>query len=130
MTDTPRAVTDVELRDRFMSTCRAYVDYWASDLIDRDSVHDRLSGLLHSFLCILDGVNGGLPGFDLAASVHPADKDFRRALGENWIEPGMVINGCDMLHEILYDRGAWAAAPANCPPASAKTGADAGPAHS
>ena len=104
----PRAQTADELRDRFMDDCRNLVDYWASTEIDRDTVRERLSGLLHSLLGIIDGSSMGLPAFDLTASPHPDDKAYHQARGENWIEPGTVINADDCLHEILYGRGAWA----------------------
>lgn len=108
--ETPRAQTADEIRDRFMDTCRASVDFWAGDDIERGSVHERLSGLLHSLLCIFDGVSGGMPAFDLAASPHPDDKQYHQDEGENWIEPGTVINDC-MLHELIYGQGLWRGRP-------------------
>ena len=99
--DAPKAKTPEEIRGDFMDTCRHLVDYWASDVIQRDTCHERLSGLLHSFLCIFDGVSGGMPAFDIVASPHPDDKEYHRSEGEDWIEPGTVINDC-MLHELLY----------------------------
>jgi hypothetical protein len=107
--DEPKARTAEELRDNFMDTCRNLVDYWASVQVDRDTRHERLSGLLHSFLCIFDGVSGGMPAFDIVASPHPDDREFHRSEGEDWIEPGTVINDC-MLHELLYRpdlQGVW-----------------------
>jgi hypothetical protein len=123
VTDEPRAKTPEELRADFMDTCRALADFWASprtrefpaapgavpDWVIEAILRDRLSGLVHSILCIFDGVSGGLPAFDITASPHPDDKEYHRAEGENWIEPGTVINDC-MLHELLYREdlpGAW-----------------------
>lgn len=106
---TPRAKAPEEVRDDFMDTCRALADYWASPQVARGSCHERLSGLLHSILCVFDGVSGGLPAFDIAASPHPDDKEFCRGEGEDWIEPGTVINDC-MLHDLLYRpdlQGVW-----------------------
>jgi hypothetical protein len=100
--DAPRARAPEELRDDFMDTCRALADYWASDVIEARTCHERLSGLVHSILCIFDGVSGGMPAFDITASPHPDDKEYHRSGGENWIEPGTVINGDVMLHELLY----------------------------
>jgi hypothetical protein len=105
----PRAVTPEELRVHFLDTCRALAGYWASDAVKNATCHERLSGLVHSILCIFDGVNGGLPAFDIVAQPHPDDKEYHRSEGENWIEPGTVINDC-MLHELLYRPdlpGAW-----------------------
>ena len=112
--DEPRARTPEELRADFMDHCRAIADYWAGSGIQHQdgtsySCHERLSGLLHSFLCIFDGVSGGMPAFDIVASPHPDDKEYHRSEGENWIEPGTVINGT-MLHELLYRedlQGVW-----------------------
>lgn len=119
----PRARTAEEIRDDFMDTCRHLVDFWASprtrkfpagpgtipDWVIEAILRDRLSGLLHSFLCIFDGVSGGWPAFDIVASPHPDDKEYHRDEGEDWIEPGTVINDT-MLHELLYRRdlpGIW-----------------------
>jgi hypothetical protein len=106
----PRAKTPEELRDEFMDTCRALADYWVGPLVERGTCHERLSGFLHSVLCIFDGVSGGLPAFDITASPHPDDKEYCRAEGEDWIEPGTVINDDCMLHEMLYREdltGVW-----------------------
>ena len=107
--DAPKAKTPEEIRDDFLDTCRNLADYWAGPGVDRGTCHERLSGLVHSILCIFDGVNGGMPAFDIVASPHPDDKEFHRAEGEDWIEPGTVINDC-MLHELLYRpdlQGVW-----------------------
>lgn len=105
----PRAKTAEEIREDFMDACRSLADYWAgkpgSNVPVERTCYERIQGALHSWLCILDGVSGGLPAFDLVASPHPDDKEYHRAEGENWIEPGTVINDT-MLHEVLY-QGAW-----------------------
>jgi hypothetical protein len=88
-----------------MYSCRSYADYWASPAVDRATCHERLQGLVHSILCIFDGVSGGMPAFDIVARPHPDDKEYHRQNGENWIEDGTVINDA-MLHELLY-QGAW-----------------------
>jgi hypothetical protein len=98
--DSPRAKTPEEIRSDFLDTCRALADYWAT-VPNEATCHGRLSGLLHSILCIFDGVSGGLTAFDIVASPHPDDKEYHQAEGEDWIEPGTVINDC-MLHELLY----------------------------
>jgi hypothetical protein len=68
----------------------------------------RIQGALHSWLSLIDGVVGGMHGFDLVAVPHPDDKEFCRGEGKNWSEPGTVINEQDMLNDLLYGRGAWA----------------------
>lgn len=111
--DEPRAKTPEEIRGDFLDTCRALADYWAGGQTHPDGTtytcHERLSGLLHSVLCIFDGVSVGLPAFDIVASPHPDDKEYHRGEGEDWIEPGTVINDT-MLHELLYREdlpGVW-----------------------
>lgn len=95
-----------EVRDDFMNTCRSLADFWAGDGAAGKSCQERLQGLLHSILCIFDGVSGGLPAFDIVARPHPDDKEYHRSEGEDWIEPGTVINDT-MLHELLYRQGIW-----------------------
>jgi hypothetical protein len=103
-TDRPRAITADELQRDFLEDCRGLVDYWAGPNVDRASCYERMQGLLHSFLCIIDGVSGEMPAFDLVARPHPDDKAYHQAEGENWIEDGTVINDT-MLHELLYVPG-------------------------
>ena len=105
----PRAKTAEEVRADFMNTCRTLADFWAGPGAEGKTARERLQGLVHSILCIFDGVNGGLPAFDIVASPHPDDKEFHRSEGENWIEPGTVINNCS-LHDTLY-KGAWGTDP-------------------
>jgi hypothetical protein len=96
-----RAKTADEVREEFLATCRELADYWAGNLAGEHTCHERLTGFLHSMLCIFDGVSGDLPAFDIQVSPHPDDAEFRRSQGEDWYEPGMVINDY-MLHELLY----------------------------
>ena len=68
---------------------------------------DRLSGLAHSLLTMIDGNSMGMPGFLLAPAPHDEDKAFNETRGENWW-PGLDYHTgdlCDIaggLHEILY----------------------------
>jgi hypothetical protein len=102
----PRALTPEELTEQFMDTCRATADFWADPAHSPEaSWPDRVRGLLHSFLVILDGGNAGLPAFDLIARPHPDDKAFHQEEGENWVADGTLVNDL-MLHEMLYER-AW-----------------------
>lgn len=104
----PEAKTAEEIRRDFMDTLRALADYWAgkggSNVPGERTCHERLQGLVHSVLCIFDGVSGGLPAFDIVARPHPDDKAYHIAEGEDWIEDGTVINDT-MLHEFLYVAG-------------------------
>jgi hypothetical protein len=100
----PRARTAEETRGELLDACRGLAAYWASDAVERATCHERLMGFLHSVRCIFDGMSGNLPAFDLVVSPHPDDKEYHRSQGENWHEPGTVINDC-MMHELLYRRG-------------------------
>lgn len=94
------ARTPDDLRDDFIHQCKAMVDYWAEEPVES---REQLSGLLHSILCIIDGVSGGFPvALDLVCRPHPDDKAYMQAEGEDWIEDGTVINESSMLHELLY----------------------------
>lgn len=108
------ARTAEALRDQFVESCRDLVDYWANSnpkTMTEYTVHDRLSGALHSFLCLIDGVSSQFPcALDLVCAPHPDDKAFHIAEGDDWVEPGTVINASDMLHELLYT-GRWAPKP-------------------
>ena len=93
-----RALTQDELIENLIDSLRASVDLWAAVNTERD-IKERLMGLLHSTLVILDGCGDG-PSYDLVASVHSSDKEDCIENGENWIESGTVIS--TMLHEHLY----------------------------
>ncbi len=88
----PRAYTAEEMRTMFLNHIR-YLVY----------THPDDPGLVaFSILCLIDGV-AFLPAFDLVARPHPDDQAFDRSRGENWVEPGQIINDCH-LHDLL-DQG-------------------------
>lgn len=101
MEDEPRAKTADEMRDEFMDAVRCAVAYWAKESRQPDCV-DKLSGLAHSLLCLIDGVTAGFPALDLVCSPHPDDEEFYKSEGEDWVPAGAVINESAMLHEMLY----------------------------
>lgn len=102
-----RPKTSDEVRDEFMNACRDSVDYWASSGIPSHySIHDRLSGLLHSLLVIVDGSSGSFDcSLDLVCRPHPDDKEYSISEDEDWVEDGTVLNDEHMLHELLYGDG-------------------------
>lgn len=103
----PRALTEEELRDMLLDHVRALSKYWAElPVLDKATgreltAFDRCEGVAFSILSCLDGCSY-LPAFDLVAQPHEDDKEFHRAEGENWIEPGTTIS--TMLHEFFYKR--------------------------
>jgi len=102
-----RAYTEEEVRDEFLAHIRYLARYWATTP-DRQTPLERCQGLAFSILNIFDGTSG-LPAFDIVLSPHPDDKAFHQSEGENWYDPGMMINDC-MLHELFYAEDAIAKA--------------------
>jgi hypothetical protein len=99
-----RAKTAEELQDDFMAQCRILVHYW--DTVKDVPQRERLSGLLHSVLVMIDGQSGGWEcALDLVCRPHPDDKAYHIDEGSNWIEDGTILNDTDLLHELLYQHG-------------------------
>ena len=98
---TPPRIPPEELRRDMLFHFRHMVVYW--DAHPGMSPRDKLSGLLHSILCYIDGVSGSSPcAFDLVCRPHPDDKQFNIDEGDRWVQDGDVINAGLMLHEELY----------------------------
>ncbi len=106
-----RAYTAEEVRAMFIGAARAMASYWAT-APDAGTVQERCEGVAFSLLNCIDGTSGSFPcALDLVLSPHPDDKAFHIDEGENYFEPGMVINDA-MLHEMFYDRAALQASAA------------------
>ena len=100
-----RAKTANELSDEFLAGCRALAFYWAGPLGEEISIEDRLMGLLHSVLTMIDGYSSGFPcALDLVCRPHPDDKKFDQEDGLDWVKDGTVINSGGLLHDRLYNR--------------------------
>lgn len=103
----PRAYTPDECRDVLVKGIRTLARYWAElEEVDpatgrRHTVLDRCEGVAFSILSTLDGC-GTTPHINLIMDPHPDDKEYHINLGENYFEPGTVINGS--LHEVFYPR--------------------------
>lgn len=96
-----RAYTEEEVQEKFLNHIRLLVEYWSG--IEDYSKRQVLDGLAFSILNIFDGTTLELPALDISCSPHPEDKEYHQKEGENWYEPGMIINDC-MLHEMWYVR--------------------------
>ena len=96
-----RAKTSYEVRQEFLEHIHALSHYWAT-LPDK-TAQERCDGLAFSILNIFDGTAMALPAMDIHLAPHPDDKEFNQQQGENWYEPGMVINDC-MLHELWHTK--------------------------
>lgn len=99
MTDQPRAYTTEELRDTLLEEVRQIARHWADPKIDRD-LQGRCNGVAFSILALLDGCNIGIPTIDLVFQPHESDKASSIRRGENWIEPGSVLD--TGLHDCFY----------------------------
>jgi hypothetical protein len=97
----PRAYTVDEIRDQLINSVWSSIHFWSNpEVAPEYSISQRLSGLAHSILAILDGCSAGLPAFKLVVDPHPDDEEFHREEGENWYPADAVIE--DTLHEHLY----------------------------
>lgn len=108
MNDAPRAYTEEEVQDIFLNHLATLAHYWATVTPDEGeamTVLDRCNGLVHSILSNISGSGLAHPAIDLRLAPHESDKAFHISEGENYFQPGMVINNC-LLHQIWnkYER--------------------------
>ncbi len=95
----PRAYTKEEVRKNFLLCVLSLADYWAT--VEERDVREKLHGLVFSLMTIFDGGAMEFPALNIVLDPHPEDKDFCIEEGENWCEPGMIINDDVQLHELL-----------------------------
>jgi len=106
----PRAWTQKEVQEKFLHHCWTMVKYWAEDA-RTPSTNDKLEGLMHSFLALLDGMCVGMPAYEVIPSPHSDDKDFHIEQGENYYKPfrlpkgAITVHGSDILNDIMHDFG-------------------------
>jgi hypothetical protein len=71
----PRAHTTEEVRQRFLDHICGMISYWNSEVgsnVPKNySSRERLEGLVHSILVMLDGGSADMPAFDISPSPHP-----------------------------------------------------------
>jgi len=92
--------TKEEMRQMFLDNCKSIASYWSQlgDITPRE----MCDGVVFSILGAIDGCSGGFPcAIDLVMKPHMEDKDYHTPNGENWVEPGQVINDDVMLHELF-----------------------------
>jgi len=98
----PRAFTAEEMRAKFLNHIIAMIGYWNSEggsNVAKDMpTRERMEGLVHSILVMIDGGSGGMCAFDISCSPHPSDEEYHKIRQENWVPSGVVINDC-MLHD-------------------------------
>lgn len=105
-----RELTVDEAREELIVHFWELVNYW--DKVDGEhnqTQKQRMSGLLHSILCTLDGCTGAMPGFEIKPIVPKSDVSFIKSLptddifSRNWFPAKTDIGGG--LHEIMYSIG-------------------------
>lgn len=97
-----KPISKEEARDRFINQMRNYAEYWKNEVRVPD-VEGKLEGLLHSILCVFDGV-AGYPAVDLVLRPHPTDQAYREENEEDYYVDGTVINDDVHLHDLLYKK--------------------------
>jgi hypothetical protein len=98
-----RPFTPEECREMFMSHVRAMVRYWQNET--RADRNEAIEGMAHSMLCMIDGVSGGLPAFQLIPYSHPDDKQYHIDNNENyWPDDVDIADAPDCLHHMLYKK--------------------------
>lgn len=95
---TPRAYTVEETRENFLATLRNLSFYWSRQ---DGTMRENCDGLCFSILSLIDGSSASFPAIDLVICPHPDDKEYKKANGDNWYEPGEVFNDC-MMHELWH----------------------------
>ena len=101
-TMTSRSKTAAEVCHEFLNHVMALSRYWST--IPDKTAQERCDGLAFSIMVIFDGGAMGLPAIDLVLDPHHDDQLFYQSQGENWYEPGQIINSDCQLHELLVRR--------------------------
>lgn len=95
--------TKEEVRQKFLELVWNCIDCWYH--LPGKTCLDRMEGLAFGMLVILDG-GTSLPGFIVAPSPHPEDKEYLKDQGENWFpENHESLINCDIaggLHEVFH----------------------------
>jgi len=94
-------ISEEKAREKFFQELQNCADYWA-ELPDKTPAQ-RCDGLVFSILNIFDGTSMGFPSLDLVLAPHEDDVKEHIASGQEFYEPGMIINDC-MLHELWSKR--------------------------
>jgi hypothetical protein len=101
-TPMPEAYTKEEMRQMFLDQLQSIASYWSQ--LGGVTPREMCDGVVFCVLSVFDGCSGGFPAaIDLALAPHPEDKEYYTSNGENWVEPGQVINDDVMLHDLFYN---------------------------
>lgn len=106
-TEKLRAYTAEEVRSVFLSHMLELCKYW-SHPSRRTTINgtecERMEGLCHSILAMIDGSTLDLPAIDLVLCPHKEDKQYHISEGENWFKKGMIINDCTMASQLYVEK--------------------------
>ncbi len=104
MSSKPHELTADEVRARFLGLVRYYIGYWEKE-DRRPGTREKLEGLAHSLLAIIDGETA-LPCFILVPSPHEDDREYNKEQGDDWYQPFPDVDVCDIggrLHDELFN---------------------------
>lgn len=97
------AFTAEEMRTRFLGHIIHMIGYWngegSSNVDPNRTSRDKMEGLVHSILVMIDGGSGDMPAFDISCAPHPDDEAYHKKNGERWVPAGKVINDCQLHDE-------------------------------
>jgi len=105
-----REYTQKEVQEKFLSHCWMMVKYWAREKRE-PKAEDKLEGLMHSFLSLLDGCVMEMPAFEIIPKPHPTDKEFHISEGSNYYKPfdlpedAVTVHGNDILNDMMHQFG-------------------------
>lgn len=88
----PRAYTKDEMRALFLKRLWSNVQYWEKES-RAVTARDKLSGLVHSILALMDGSTCDMCGFELYPHVSPSDRSYHIQNGENYFLTSIEIGG-------------------------------------
>lgn len=96
----PRPYTKDEASRKLVGHMISIAEEWANLEGDRSPM-DRMKGMLHSILVLLDGGTMAFPRIDLVPQYCPEDVDFLREQCRNWLAPNEPINDECSLHDLF-----------------------------
>jgi len=102
--------TQQEVQDEFLTAMWTAVDYWkGAARRGRVPLGDAIEGVMHSMLCILDGVAGWHNmSYEIVPTPSDEEEQLAKDAGRDWwpaqaLPAGMItVHGPAMLHESMY----------------------------
>ncbi len=95
-----RAWTEEEVRAKVLDHVAAMTRYWENES-RAPTTREKLEGLAHSMLVMLDGGAMGVPKFTVTPDPHPSDRQFHIDEGANYFPE----KDCDIAGPLHEDWG-------------------------